>query len=79
MATKQWALLQDTFGQADELWCLKQGVKVTAENLYNHVHTANGHLQSIPTGMSIRLETYNRKQETMLKLKYGNTMHLISG
>lgn len=77
ITTTTWALEHDEFNECDAKWCKGLGVELTIEKLYNHFHSATGSHSSL-SGLSIRIKTTNEKQESMLKLKYGHRLILVS-
>ena len=66
-----WALEQDKFDEGDAAWCRGLGVEFKVEPLYQRVYLQGKAVNDIMRGLSIRLTTTCKKQETMLQLKYG--------
>ena len=77
MITTVWALEQDKFDEADLAWCKGLDVKVNVEPLYSMVYSYGQYVSQTVQGLRIRIVSTTEKQETMLKLKYGNRLIVI--
>lgn len=77
MIVKTWALAQDSFNDADIAWCRGLGVAYKIEPNFNQVYAQGRLVDEVIRSWSIRLETTDQKQETMLKLKYGSNLHRV--
>jgi hypothetical protein len=73
-----WALCQNQITDNDALWLRGLGVEVKCEALTNRVYSAGFSVSEYVTGYKIDVITTCAKQETMLKLKYGDDLVLIS-
>ena len=74
MITTVWALEQDKFDEADLAWCKGLGVTVKVEPLYSMTYSYGQYVGQVVHGLRIRLASLNKKQENMLKLKYGSRL-----
>ena len=72
--TTVWALEQDKFDESDVSWCKGLGVEAKVEPLYSNLYSQTQLIRQVVMGLRIRLTTTCKKQETMLKLKYGNRL-----
>lgn len=72
-----WALQKDPFDDTDAIWCRGLGVNIYAEPLRKDVYLSGRISHSINIGWKIRLTTETQRQEDMLKLKYGDRLHLV--
>lgn len=70
-----WALEQDDFEESDYIWCRGLGVKIDVTPLFGNIYIQGKCVDQIVRGLRIRLTTFCKRQESMLKLKYG--VHLI--
>lgn len=77
MGVKTWALAQDSFGEADIAWCRGLGVAYKLEPKFSQVYSQGRLVDEVIRSWSIRLETTDLKQETMLQLKYGSNLHRV--
>lgn len=72
--TTVWALEQNKFDESDISWCRGLGVEIKVEPLYSNVYSHTRLVRQVCNGLKIRLTTTCEKQESMLKLKYGNRL-----
>ena len=72
--TTIWALEQNKFDDSDISWCRGLGVEIKVEPLYSNVYSHTQLVRQVCNGLRIRLTTSCKRQETMLKLKYGNKL-----
>lgn len=77
-AHRVWALCINNITDNDALWLKGLGVEVKCEALTNRVYSAGFAVSECVTGYKIDVITTCAKQETMLKLKYGDDLVLIS-
>lgn len=75
---KVWALCQNQITDNDALWLRGLGVEVKCEALTNRVYSSGFTVSQYVTGYKIDVITTCDRQETMLKLKYGDDLVLIS-
>jgi hypothetical protein len=73
-----WALTINQVTDNDLLWLKGLGVDVQSEALINQVYSSGKVVSKYVTGYRIDVITTCDKQETMLKLKYGNDLVLKS-
>lgn len=73
-----WALCRNQITDNDARWLKGLGVEVKCEPLANQVYSAGFAVYEYVTGYKIDVITTCDKQETMLKLKYGDDLVLIS-
>jgi hypothetical protein len=74
MNTTVWALEQNKFDESDYSWCKGLGVEIKVDPLYSNVYSHTQLVSQVCNGLRIRLTTTCEKQESMLKLKYGNRL-----
>ena len=72
--TTVWALEQDKFDDSDISWCRGLDVEIKVDPLYSHVYSHTKLVRQVCTGLRIRIKTTSEKQESMLKLKYGDRL-----
>jgi hypothetical protein len=71
-----WALAIPKLEEHDIIWLKGLEVEVKVEALTNKVYTQGQMINKVVTGYKIDVVTTCEKQETMLKLKYGNDLIL---
>jgi hypothetical protein len=71
---KVWALTINQITSNDVLWLKGLGVDVKCEALTNQIYSAGVVVSKYVTGYKIDVITTCDKQETMLKLKYGDDL-----
>lgn len=71
---KIWALCINDITHNDTLWLQGLGVEVKCEALTNRVYSAGFAVSEYVTGYKIDVITTCDRQETMLKLKYGDDL-----
>ena len=69
-----WALTINQITNNDVVWLKGLGVDVKVETLTNKVYTQGQMVNEVVTGFKIDVITTCEKQETMLKLKYGDDL-----
>lgn len=75
---KVWALAIGKIEDTDIIWLRGLGVDVKCEALTNRVYSSGQIVSRVITGHQIDVITTCEKQETMLKLKYGDDLILKS-
>lgn len=75
---KVWALCINNITHNDALWLQGLDVEVKCEPLANKVYSSGNKITEYVTGYKIDVITTCDRQETMLKLKYGHDLILIS-
>lgn len=75
---KVWALTIKQITRNDALWLKGLGVDVRCEPLTNQIYASGKVVTEYVTGYKIDVITTCDKQETMLKLKYGDDLVLKS-
>lgn len=75
--TTVWALEQDKFDESDYAWSRGLGVEIKVEPLFGDVYSYGRLVDQVVRGLKIRLTTTCERQETMLKLKYGNRLNEV--
>lgn len=73
-----WALAINQITNNDVIWLKGLGVDVKVEALTNQVYSFGNKVTEYVTGHKIDVITTCEKQETMLKLKYGDNLVLKS-
>ncbi len=71
-----WALAIPKLEDHDIIWLKGLEVDIKVEALTNKVYTQGQMVSKVVTGYKIDVITTCEKQETMLKLKYGNDLVL---
>lgn len=69
-----WALTINQITSSDALWLKGLGVDVRCEPLTNQIYASGKVVTEYVTGYKIDVITTCDKQETMLKLKYGDDL-----
>ena len=78
MEYKVWALTVSSLNESDIVWLQGLKVETKVEHLTNKVYTQGQMVSRVVTGLKIDVITTCEKQETMLKLKYGDDLVLKS-
>lgn len=78
MEYKVWALAVSKLTDSDIVWLQGLKVETKVEPLTNKVYTQGQLVSRVVTGLKIDVITTCEKQETMLKLKYGDDLVLKS-
>jgi hypothetical protein len=75
---KTWALAKSYLDDSDVIWIKGLGIDLQSEVLTDKVYLQGRVVTEYVTGYRHELTTTCSKQETMLKLKYGEDLVLIT-